>query len=77
MTLVRGLSRDAQCLGHLGPGPAIGDGLVDRRVLQPIGQPPQRDDGRPGLGRIVWHRKFSQRSHASTVVDNDEDVNPS
>ena len=70
---MRRLTRDAESLTDVRPGPAGGQCVGDGVALELIGLPPQRDDGseRGGRVRIVTHRdqlKLMTRI-ASTFVE--------
>ena len=70
---MRRLTRDAESLTDVRPGPAGGQCVGDGVSLELIGLPPQRDDGgeRGGRVRIVTHSyqlKLMTRT-VSTFVD--------
>ena len=53
MALVGCLPGDAEGVGDLRPGPAVGDGAGDRRALELLCQPTQGDDcSQGGFGVI-------------------------
>lgn len=66
---MRRLPTDSQGLGNLRPGPALRYSFLYRLALQPIGQSPQRDNGRKAVGGVFRGGHWLDFGHASTLVD--------
>ncbi len=69
MTVVCGLTGDAEGLGDLRPGPALLDRPRHGRAFQPVREPPQGDDRGECFRRIVRPRNIDSISHMSNVFD--------
>ena len=71
---MRRLARDAERLRDLRPRPAFGHSALDRRVLDPVGETPERADGGESFRGIIGQRSWCS-NHASTLVDTGSSVN--
>jgi len=58
---VNGLAADAERRGDLRPRPAVEDGALDLADLEPVREPPQRDDGGEPLRGVARDGLFLGR----------------
>jgi hypothetical protein len=61
---VGGLGRDPKRLGHLGPGPTLGDGPSDRGTFEAVGESTKRDDGCERGSRVLGGWDVSESGDA-------------
>ena len=66
---LNGLTSDAECLGDLREGPAIGHGALNRDVLDAVGEATERSDGSKGVGRIIRDGELCLDHGVTTLVD--------
>src|ERR1035437_6921953 len=59
--LMRRLARDAERLRDLRPRPAFGHSALDPRVLDPVGETPERADGGESFRGIIGQRPCGGR----------------
>jgi hypothetical protein len=74
--LVDRLTRDSECLGHLRPRPAVEHRAFDGRVLDAVGQAPERANGGERIGGVFGERRWGGEDRLSTVVDNEPSCQP-